>query len=171
MIFLCDNVLVDMKNNCSKYLRKLNSSKSGFTLIELLVVIGILAVLLAIVLIAINPARQFAQANNTQRSSDVNAILNAITQYAADNNGNLPNGITTTEQNISNTGANICADVVDDYLAALPTDPSLNTDPIGVAGCGAAYDTGYTVIQNSDNNRITVEAPAAQIGATISVTR
>ena len=48
--------------------------QTGFTLIELLVVIGILAVLLAIVLIAINPARQFAQ-NNTQRASDVNAIL------------------------------------------------------------------------------------------------
>ncbi|MDQ5951176.1 MAG: hypothetical protein QG639_453, partial [Patescibacteria group bacterium] len=39
-------------------------SKHGFTLIELLVVIGILAVLLAITLVAINPARQFAQANN-----------------------------------------------------------------------------------------------------------
>ena len=52
--------------------------KQGFTLIELLVVIGILAVLLAITLIAINPAKQFAQANNTQRSSDVNTLLNAI---------------------------------------------------------------------------------------------
>ena len=47
--------------------------KKGFTLIELLVVIGILAVLLTIVLIAINPGRQFAQANNTKRRSDVNA--------------------------------------------------------------------------------------------------
>src|SRR3954470_20084976 len=65
-------------------------SQKGFTLIELLVVIGILAVLLSITLIAINPARQFAQANNTKRSSDVNAILNAIGQYQAENHGTLP---------------------------------------------------------------------------------
>ncbi len=70
-------------------MKKLQTSQRGFTLIELLVVIGILAVLLAIVLVAINPARQFAQANDTKRSSDVNAILNAMHQYAADNKGSL----------------------------------------------------------------------------------
>ena len=66
---------------------------SGFTLIELLVVIGILGILLAIVLIAINPAAQFAQANNTARTNDVNTILNAVHQYAADHKGVLPAGI------------------------------------------------------------------------------
>src|SRR5690348_18359441 len=72
---------------------KKNSRQQGFTLIELLVVIGILAVLLAITLIAINPAKQFSQSNDTKRRSDVNAILNAIDQYAADNAGALPAGI------------------------------------------------------------------------------
>src|SRR6476660_8622212 len=89
----------------------------GFTLIELLVVIGILAILLAITLIAINPARQFAQSNDTKRKSDVNAILNAIGQYSADNDGGLPGDdpvpansqITTTVKPISDTGANLCA--------------------------------------------------------------
>src|SRR3972149_586779 len=59
----------------------------GFTLIEILVVIGIIAILAVIVLIAINPARQFAQARDTQRTSNVNAILNAVGQYLADNKG------------------------------------------------------------------------------------
>src|SRR3954471_19679800 len=88
--------------------------KKGFTLIELLVVIGILAVLLAITLIAINPARQFAQANNTKRASDVNAILNAVGQYQADNRGALPGGaeITAVVQNVSTAGADICAALV-----------------------------------------------------------
>ena len=76
-------------------------NQRGFTLIELLVVIGILAILLAITLIAINPARQFSQSNNTQRSSNVNSILNAINQYMADNKGALPAGINTTTQTIA----------------------------------------------------------------------
>lgn len=145
------------------------TKRSGFTLIELLVVIGILAVLLAIVLIAVNPARQFAQANNTKRSSDVNAILNAIHQNMADNRGTVPTGITTTAQTISNTGADICADLVPQYIAALPSDPQTNNGT-PVTDCTAAYTTGYTVVSGT-GNRITVAAPGAELGATISVTR
>ena len=59
----------------------------GFTLIEILVVIGLIAILAAIVLIAINPGRQFAQARNSQRESNVNTILNAVGQDLADNKG------------------------------------------------------------------------------------
>src|SRR6266705_3632782 len=104
--------------------KTIKSLQKGFTLIELLVVIGILAILLAIVLIAINPARQFAQANDTKRRSDVNAILNAVDQYAADNSGdlsqlNIPSG---TAGAISSTGVNICSKLVTKYLAALPSD-------------------------------------------------
>src|SRR5947207_13710320 len=69
-------------------------TQKGFTLIELLVVIGILAILLAITLIAINPARQFGQANDTNRRSAVTQILNAIGQYAASNSGQLPGDVT-----------------------------------------------------------------------------
>ena len=145
-------------------------NQKGFTLIELLVVIGILAVLLAITLIAINPARQFSQANNTKRRSDVNAILNAVNQYMADNKGALPAGITGAVQSISNTGANICAALVPQYIAALPRDP-LTADGVSVTNCGAAYDTNYTIVQSSTNNRITVNAPAVEIGDSISATR
>src|SRR3989344_9375791 len=73
-----------------------HNSTYGFTLIELLVVIGILVVLLSITLIAINPGKQFSQANDTSRRSGVNAILNAIGQYAAQNRGSLPTGLDST---------------------------------------------------------------------------
>ena len=148
----------------------MKSNKSGFTLIEILVVIGILATLFAIVLIAINPARQFSQANNTQRNSNVNAILNAVHQFAADSRGAIPAGISTTVQNIADTGANICADIVTRYIAALPIDPDLGGG--NVTDCTAAYDTGYTIVQSSTDNRITVDAPNAELpGVVISVTR
>lgn len=147
-----------------------NGATRGFTLIELLVVIGILAVLLAITLIAINPAKQFSQANNTKRRSDVNAILNAIDQYAADNKGALPTGITTTSQTINNTAANICAALVTKYLAALPVDP-LTGGGAAVTDCAVAYNTNYTVVQSAADNRVTVSAPAAELSETISVTR
>ncbi len=148
----------------------MRSNQKGFTLIEILVVIGILAVLFAIVLVAINPARQFAQANNTKRQSDVNAMLNAIHEYAADNKGTLPAGITTTVQTISDTGANICSSLVTTYIAALPVDPAVNNgNP--VASCSGTYNTGYTVVKSATDNRITVSAPDAELGSTITVTR
>jgi len=154
----------------------MTKKNSGFTLIELLVVIGILGILLAIVLIAINPARQFAQANNTARRSDVTTLLNAIHQYSADNKGILPAGIPVAPAVagvISKAGVDICALVSPTYVASLPTDPSLNT--AAVSDCASlTYTTGYTVVQDA-NGRVTVAAPSAEAisgqSTAISVTR
>jgi type IV pilus assembly protein PilA len=141
------------------------NAQSGFTLIEVLIVIGILAVLAGIVLIAVNPARQFAQANNAQRSSDANAILNAIGQYIVDNKGDLTGlDITTTAQNVSNTGADICNTLVPTYIPAFPTDPQSVTTGTGIAEADCdteAYDSEYQVVKDADG-RITVTAPNTQ---------
>lgn len=155
---------------------KLNNQEKGFTLIELLVVIGILAILLAIVLIAINPARQFAQANNTKRQSDVNAILNAIGSYMADNKGQLPSGMPSAGQlpvYISDTAGqgNICTALVPRYIAQLPSDPQAPNNGANITSC-TGYNTGYYVSVSSTDNRVTVGAtfqdPAT---ASISATR
>ncbi|HZZ98697.1 MAG TPA: type II secretion system protein [Candidatus Saccharimonadia bacterium] len=157
------------------------SAQRGFTLIELLVVIGVLAVLLAITLIAINPARQFSQANDTKRASDVNALLNAVHQYGADNKGNLA-GLGTistdptapTDISQAGIGAGFCDALVTQYLAALPSDPTggLAGNPVLKADCATYGDTGYKIIKSSTDNRITVTAPLTEISPTmISVTR
>jgi prepilin-type N-terminal cleavage/methylation domain-containing protein len=156
---------------------RLKKTQQGFTLIELLVVIGILAVLLAITLIAINPARQFAQANNTKRASDVNALLNAIHQYGADNRGNLSglgtisvDPLTPTQISLAGIGQPFCDALITEYMAALPVDPLTdNGDP--VTDCAApGWDTGYTVYQTAADNRLTITAPATELPATVDIT-
>ncbi|MBU0650036.1 type II secretion system GspH family protein [Patescibacteria group bacterium] len=149
--------------------------QAGFTLIELLVVIGILAVLLAIVLIAINPARQFSQANNAKRSSDVNALLNAIHQYSADNKGNITTlGIPSSAAVVESTAfMTLCTSLVPTYIAALPVDPLTNNGaPVSDCAAAGGWDTNYTVSQSVTDSRITVSAPATELGIpVISVLR
>ncbi len=148
-----------------------NKKRNGFTLIEILVVIGIIAVLAAIVIIAINPARQFAQARNTQRQSNIEAILNAVGQRMADNKGIFQGSFGGYNCNslptVATAGAN-GADILDSAGAAsssasadlsclTPTYISIfPTDPVTASG----NDTGYTIVLDA-NGRVKVCAPAA----------
>lgn len=151
----------------------LKTNERGFTLIELLVVIGILAILLAITLIAINPARQFAQARNTERRSAITQILNAVGGYFADHGGNLPTGLsgqaagTYTALNDTNYPS-LCTEIVNEYIPALPVDPSNGAGDVDT--CAAGWVTDYEIMRDA-NNRITISAPSAENGETITVTR
>ena len=143
----------------------------GFTLIELLLVIGIIAILMTLVIVAVNPIRQLAQARNIQRWSHVNSILSATYQNIVDHGGTFScaAGILPTSATIMGTGTgkyDTCACLVSTYLAAMPYDPSSGS----YTDC-TDYNSGYTIMQNSTTNRITVAAPSAEISTLISVTR
>ncbi len=99
----------------------MTNKEKGFTLIELLIVIGIIAILAAAVIIAINPGRQFTQARNATRWSHVNSIANAIYAYAVDNDGVFPTPCVSAGWTAV-TEAN-CGDLTPTYMQALPTDP------------------------------------------------
>lgn len=141
------------------------SSEGGFTLIELLIVIGIIAILAAIVIVAVNPAHQFAQARNAQRQANVNAIVNAVHQNMVDNDGIFTGTIPGTTATISSDGTDICGDITPTYIAEMPFDPSSGS----FSDC-TDYNTGYT-ISSATAGRITVSAPQAELETTISVTQ
>jgi len=151
--------------------------QKGFTLIELLIVIAIVVILMTATLVALNPFRQIAQANNANRMAGINAILNAVSQRIADNRGRFPpvgnetatdcptagDVLPTTETIIgSGTGQfNLAQYVVPDYIAQIPVDPQYgrytsNTD----------YDTGgengYSIKCDTNGGRVTICARGTQ---------
>lgn len=124
------------------------SNKKGFTLLEVLIVIGILAVLSAAVLVAVNPTRQFKLARDSQRVANVSAIANAISQSVADNKGVFPCDaeLGAVETNIGADDADIAACLVPDYISTLPINPGYAT---GAYISAEDYDTGYNVMKNA----------------------
>lgn len=153
-------------------------NNKGFTLLEILLVVAAIAILAGIVILAINPNKQLAETRNAERRADVNTLINAVYQYAIDND-NIPATIETDAEGdcpADDTGVDsaICADgqtcdtsvidlettLVSDYLAAIPADPNYTS----------GLDSLYDIVEDS-NNRVTVCAPSAEDGQTISVTR
>ncbi len=163
---------------CTFIYRGKNAQK-GFTLIEILLVVAAIAILAGIVILAINPNKQLGNTRNAQRRADVNTILNAVYQYAIDNNGTMPGAIdavtassqvlgtagsgldvTCTATTTVAAGVDLTATLVPTYIVSIPKDPST----------GTAANTDYYINKDA-NGRITIGACDPDQSATISVTR
>ncbi|MBU6501138.1 MAG: hypothetical protein KGJ89_04610 [Patescibacteria group bacterium] len=149
-------------------------SREGFTLLELVVTMTILIMIGVFAIVAINPTDQIAKSRNAKRISDINVILGAVGQNSSDNegkfscsSGTLPTS--TSRMAVSGAGSyNIAPCLVSVYLEKLPYDPATTSAHYTSV---TDYDTGYTISQSSTTGRITISAPAAELGTSISATR
>jgi prepilin-type N-terminal cleavage/methylation domain-containing protein len=153
-------------------------AQSGFTLIELLVVVGILGVLMAITIIALNPAKHFADARNAQRQSDVIAVLDGIYEYEASNSGSVPANLSSFAYTTAKS------------LGALPNETATSTTfatgqvtytgitgnvvtdaSVTVTGCSAGADNGtFPVVSGTGTTVVATNASgvAAATGCILS---
>lgn len=92
----------------------------GFTLIELLVVLGILGILAAALLAAINPIAQLQKSNDARRKADLESLQRALELYYQDNGG-YP---ASASNEIAPGGTPISwGNPWQPYIASLPKDP------------------------------------------------
>lgn len=143
--------------------------QKGFTLIELLVVIGILGILIAVVLVAVNPSRQFAAARDTQRRADLYAMTNALYQYATEHDGNFPAAgtppvsiITTTPTDAGTSGLDLATYLVPTYIPAIPEDPGPNS---------TAANTLYRLHLDANNRLVATAASEVDPAVVITIQR
>lgn len=152
-------------------LARSNVKERGFTLIELLVVIGILAILLAITLIAINPNKHFQDSRNTQRQSNVSEVLNAIYEYESANNGNMPSALTNLSLTMPlgeapTQSASGVAFTTPSVTFTVPSGNTVTSGNVLVTGCSAAADNGTYPVTSGTTTTIVVTNASGVASAT-----
>lgn len=138
----------------------------GFSLIEILVVVALIIILATITIVAINPAKNFRDTRNAQRSADVMQILNAVTQYTSEEGhligdlGTIPDCATPVAIGSAVGNVNLTTTLVEEYIVEIPADPSI----------GTVENTGYTICQTT-SGRVQIAAPSAEDNKIIEVRR
>lgn len=144
------------------------------TLVEIIVAIALIAILFSVAVTLMNPTGQMAAARNSQRQLHLQVIMNGIRQKMADTSGGqficaagtLPSTSTKMSVGAGNYDMALC--LIPDYVPTMPFDPSATSTRYND---NSDYDTGYTVMRNASTGQITLQAPYAELGKTIKLTR
>lgn len=128
--------------------------RQGFTILELILVIGMLAIIAAIVITAINPTSQLSSTRDAKRSQEIRELKNALEQYIIDGNSvsGVPSGITNAtvicQDSISLascTGTGFFLGyLTPDYIVDIPIDPTETGSIL----------TGYYIYKSGSFNQI-----------------
>lgn len=116
---------------------RIQAVRFGFTIIEVLVVIAIVGLLASAVIIAINPSKRIAQANDARRKSDLGSIARALQTYYAEKLFYPDPG--SDLQAESTEGDDWIPGLRPDYLKNLPKDPK----QAGIVGSLAGIFSGF----------------------------
>lgn len=151
---------------------KIDKKNKGFTLLEILLVIALIGILAGIVLVAINPNRQLAQARNLQRTVDIDNINDAIELYTIKNKGINTLTINNTYTEICNTGTEPSSSsttnctgkldlraLVPTYIRQIPRDPQVSSTSTG---------TGYELAKDN-TNKISIKPKTSELSKNIGL--
>lgn len=129
----------------------MRTSSKGFTLIELLIVLGIVGIVAAVVLVAINPSKQLCDVQNAARMVHKREIEKALQQYLIGEWSRAGgNSLPTGEENakaVCRTGITpdetcISLDaLVPEYIVAVPVDETEVSETL----------TGYAIYLDRTN--------------------
>lgn len=133
--------------------------RRAFTLVELLIVIAIIAILAVVVFVTLDPLTRFRDARDSQRWSDVTAVLDAAKLDQVDRRGTYLDAIANLTAGsyyvigTCTTGANTtctahtaqaaCADLTG--LVTAGKTPSIPHDP----STGTAANTDYYIMRTA----------------------
>lgn len=147
------------------------------TLTEVLIALAVMGILASVVLLAVNPKKQFEDADDAKRRQDLRVMIDALYQYQIDNDEfpkiKLHATLDSEHRDVcSITGGDLFYCLLDvplrlplgplipDYLAELPHDPENTVE----------YETGYQLWLDEDG-RVHAFAPSGNNGAGIEVAR
>jgi type II secretory pathway pseudopilin PulG len=132
-----------------------STRKGYFTLLEIMPTVSLLAAIAVIVILSLNPKKQFEEARNARRRADLLLLADAISSYAKDKGvgvlGSLPSSPNPAIEICRAEAASGCYSLealLGVYLDAIPTDPLAPSDG----------QTRY-FLQRASVRSITVSAP------------